>query len=111
MFRRKKTPDKSSVTATTEKKPPRRFGCAFVVINNLLLLSVIAAFIAVAYLIPAWVQDKVIPGVAAQFGLDGLSGHVRRIGIAGADLGQVRFGHESAPAVELSSLRIDYSLA
>ncbi len=112
-----KAPDNSGVkstdkiSVTIQKVPRNRFGCWFVVFNNLLLFSIIAVILLITCYLPGYIQEKVLPELSSRYGLKDFSGNVRRVGLTGADLGQVKFGDETGSSVEIASVRIDYSLS
>jgi hypothetical protein len=70
---------------------------------------VIAGTAAVAFIVPVYVESRLIPGLAARFGLAPGQVHVRRIGWWGADAGPLQFQGRGRPVLTLASLQIDYT--
>lgn len=76
-----------------------------------LLILGLALLFVVEGLLP-WYLETRIPRWAAESGLPGLRCEVRRVGLTGADLGQVVLGgDQEPPLLRCSSLQISYSLA
>lgn len=74
---------------------------------TLLVLAAIAA--TTAFILPAYVESRLIPRLAKGFGLTPEDASVRRIGWWGADMGPIRFNAGDTPAVTISAIQIDYS--
>jgi hypothetical protein len=73
---------------------------------------VVAAIVltaAVAAILPAYVQSRLIPGLAAEFGLAPGQVQVRRIGLWGADLGPIRLDSRQTGVLILASVQVDYT--
>lgn len=99
--------------ATLTRRPRKRFGCWFVLLNNLLILLLAITLLMLYYYLPAYVQRVFIPEISARYGISDLSGKVRHIGFSGADLGRIKIGESQEggeAALEIASVRADYSL-
>ena len=79
-------------------KPNKRL----VWICGCLIALVVLLPAAGAFVLPAYVQSRVIPRLAAGFGLEPEDVHVRRLGLWGADLGPIRLKARNAPALTLA---------
>lgn len=88
----------------------RRYGCGVLLISNLLLLAVIGLLTAADWYLPAYVGNRLLPQVTAAAGIKGVSAQVRRIGLTGADLADVRLELDGTRVLEVDSLRVDYIL-
>ena len=77
----------------------------------LLFLSLVLVCLLVAgyFYLPSYLESKIIPRLAAGAGLTDFSVNVRNIGFFNADLGTLRIGPPDNPAIEIRSVRIDYS--
>lgn len=73
----------------------------------ILLLATMA--FATAFILPAYVEYRLIPRLAEGFGLAPEEAGVRRIGWWGADLGPLRFNAGDATAITVEAIQIDYS--
>jgi hypothetical protein len=73
------------------------------------MVAVILLATATAFFLPAYVQSRIIPRMAAEFGLSPAEARVRRIGLWGADLGPIRLDSRQAAAVTLASVQVDYT--
>lgn len=62
-----------------------------------------------AFILPVYIQSRIIPRLAAGFGLEPMEVHVRRIGLWGADLGPIRFKIREAQALTLAAVQVDYT--
>ncbi|MGD9367875.1 MAG: hypothetical protein PVH87_19395, partial [Desulfobacteraceae bacterium] len=74
---------------------------------TLLVLAAIA--FTTAFILPAYVENRLIPRLAKGFGLTSEEASVRRIGWWGADMGPLRFDVGNTPAITISAIQIDYS--
>lgn len=72
-----------------------------------LLLATISALIA--FVLPVYVEKKLIPGLAEQIGLAPDEVQVRRIGWWGTDLGPIRLSAKNTPVFSASAIQVDYS--
>jgi hypothetical protein len=72
-----------------------------------LLLTTTSALIA--FVLPVYVEHKLMPGLIERFGLTPDQVRVRRIGWWGTDLGPIRLSAENTPAVAVSAIQVDYS--
>jgi Dicarboxylate transport len=64
---------------------------------------------AVPFILPAYVASRLIPGLAAEFGLAPKTVHVGRVGWWGADLGPLQLQGRGLPVLTLASVQIDYT--
>ncbi|MFA5204493.1 MAG: YdbH domain-containing protein, partial [Lentisphaeria bacterium] len=60
--------------------------------------------------LPGYVGGRLLPQLSAAAGIKGVSAQVRRIGLTGADLAEVRLDLDGCRVVEADSLRVDYVL-
>ncbi len=74
-----------------------------------LAVAVVVLMTAGLFVLPIYLQSRVIPRLAAGFGLTADEARVRHIGLWGADLGPIRLTAGRAPAVTLAAVQIDYS--
>lgn len=74
---------------------------------TVLVLATIA--FTTAFVLPAYVENRLIPRLAKGFGLAPEEASVRRIGWWGADMGPFRFNVGDTPAITISAIQIDYS--
>jgi|GEM_PF-1556275 len=65
--------------------------------------------LGIAWVLPVYVESKLIPQLAEDFGLAPREVVVRRIGWWGADMGPLRFGDRNAPGIDIAAVQIDYS--
>jgi hypothetical protein len=86
-------------------KPTRRA----LLIGGLATLLVIALAIAGAFVLPLYIQSRIIPRLAAGFGLVPAQVQVRRIGLWGADLGPIRLNTQHRTVLALAAVQIDYT--
>jgi len=86
-------------------KPTRRL----LVVGGLLSILVLVLVTAVAFILPAYVQSRLIPRLAAEFGLAAGQVQVRRIGLWGADLGPIRLDSRHAGVLTLAAVQVDYT--
>ncbi|MFC1513153.1 YdbH domain-containing protein [Thermodesulfobacteriota bacterium] len=69
-----------------------------------------ALFSCLQWYLPRYLETSLLPGLAEQSGLS-VTGSVRRVGLGGADLADLRIGFlPTTSFLEIDSLRIDYSL-
>ena len=81
-----------------------------IVIALLAILILIGIGLALVYAsLPAYLQNHLLPKLAADAGLDGIDLKVRRVGLFGADLAQIRIGKTSEPGLFIDSVQIDYT--
>ncbi|QSH42009.1 YdbH domain-containing protein [Lentisphaerota bacterium ZTH] len=78
-----------------------------------LMLTVIILLVAAYYYIfsfymPQYFGNHVIPRLADEAGIRGFSGKVKRVGVFGADLGQLSIGDTENPALKVESVIIRY---
>lgn len=73
------------------------------------MVAVIVLVTAAAFILPAYVQSRIIPRMAAEFGFSPAEVRVRRIGLWGADLGPIRLDSQVAGVLTLSALQVDYT--
>jgi hypothetical protein len=74
----------------------------------LILLVAIVSF-ALTLVLPVYIENRLIPQVAAAVELTPEAVNVRRIGWWGADLGPIRLSSDKAPAIAVSAIQLDYS--
>ena len=70
----------------------------------------IGLIIALYLYLPHYLESRFIPQFLAENGITEFEFKIRRIGISGADLGDLRIGSEQKPALLIRSAQIDYSL-
>jgi hypothetical protein len=80
-------------------------GAAAILIGLFLILLAAASFI-----LPRYLESRVIPKIAADAGISDYELDVRRVGLNGADLGPLRIGRDKTPALLVRSIQIDYRL-
>jgi hypothetical protein len=85
-------------------KPTRRL----LLVGGLAMVLVIV-LAAGAFVLPAYVQSRIIPRLIAGFGLEPAQVQVRRIGLWGADLGPIRLDSQQAGVLTLAAVQVDYS--
>ena len=79
------------------------------------ILAVLAAG-AASILVGAWlclpgfIEDRIVSQMGAMAGIDAFSVRVRRVGLGGIDLEDLRVGNPLRPAVQVQTLRVDYQL-
>lgn len=73
------------------------------------VLLLTATSVLVAFILPVYVESKLIPGLTERFGLTPDQVKVRRIGWWGTDLGPIRLSAENVPAISVSAIQVDYS--
>ena len=86
----------------------RRPGCLLAGINFIALIA-LAVILVIAYYLPEYIQNNVLPDLSRQLPFESFSANIRRTGILGADVGNIRMGTKGESAVRAASLRIDYS--
>ena len=74
-----------------------------------LILAAAGLAAAVALVLPAYLESRLIPNLAHGVGLSPGQIHVRHIGWWGADLGPLEFKTHGEPVVTLAAVQIDYS--
>jgi hypothetical protein len=72
-------------------------------------LLLVGLLIGAYFYLPFYLESKIIPQLAAGAGLSDFSVSVRNIGFFNADLGALRIGPRDDPAIEIRSIRVDYS--
>jgi hypothetical protein len=83
------------------------FVIIFVVLFFAVVIGVLYTF---SFVLPKFLESKIISDLEADTGISEFSFHVRELDLAGADFGDIRFGSESDPALVIRSIQIDYSL-
>lgn len=78
----------------------------FLVLFSVVLIGVLCTF---SFVLPKFLESKIISDLEADTGISEFSFHVRELDLAGADFGNIRFGSESDPALVIRSIQIDYS--
>jgi Dicarboxylate transport len=86
-------------------KPTRRA----LLIGGLVTLLVLAVATTGAFVLPIYVQSRVIPRLASGFGLVPAQVQVRRIGLWGADAGPIRLNTQNRTVLALAAVQIDYT--
>jgi Dicarboxylate transport len=86
-------------------KPTRRA----LLIGGFAILLVVALATAGAFVLPVYIQSRIIPRLVAGFGLVPAEVHVRRIGLWGADLGPIRLDNQHQTVLALAAVQIDYT--
>ena len=82
------------------------FVIIFVVLFFAVVIGVLYTF---SFVLPKFLESKIISDLEADTGISEFSFHVRELDLAGADFGNIRFGSESDPALVIRSIQIDYS--
>jgi hypothetical protein len=78
----------------------------------ILLLMLIMVFGGVVvFCLPGFLERKTFPAIFENAGLHEYGIDVRRIGIAGIDLGRVTLGDAKEPWLSIAAIQVDYSLA
>lgn len=80
----------------------------FFTILLLLLGSCLVLFIS--FLLPSYLESRLLPKIAASAGAERLSAEIRRIGATGIDIEEVSFGTRQSPFLTAGSLKVDYSI-
>jgi len=75
-----------------------------------LLLLLVAGLLLVIFYLPLYIETVVLPGLFAQAGISSFAGKVRRLGLTGADLGELALGGEGRGTILIDSVRLDYNL-
>ena len=75
-----------------------------------LAVLVVGLVAALYFYLPHYLESRIIPQFFAEAGIADFEFKIRRIGILGADLGDLRIGSEQNPALLIRSAQIDYSL-
>ena len=94
---------------------PRAMNSKHMTTRRIKLLLVTSAGLAVfglvvvSFVLPVYVESRLIPGLIHDLGLDPRQVRVRRIGLWGADLGPIEIAAGDAPLVTISAVQIDYS--
>jgi hypothetical protein len=73
------------------------------------VVVVFVVMTAGAFLLPVYVQSRIIPRLAAEFGLTPGQVHVRRIGLWGADMGPIRLDSRHVGVLTLTAVQVDYT--
>jgi hypothetical protein len=76
----------------------------------LLLLFVLGAgFFSYSFLLPRYIEKKVLPDLGLQLS-SSMAGRVYNLGLSAADFGDIILGDRQNPAVSIGSIHADYSL-
>ena len=86
----------------------KKYGRLFIWINFLLLVILCLLMYTVNFL-PQYIQNEILPDIAAKLPFDISDAKIRRVGLTGADIGNVYFWNKGGGTVEVSSVRVDYS--
>jgi hypothetical protein len=86
-------------------KPTRRA----LLIGGLVMLLVVVLVTAGVFMLPVYVQSRIIPRLAAGFGLVPAEVRVRRIGFWGADLGPIQLKAQHRAVLTLAAVQVDYT--
>jgi hypothetical protein len=73
---------------------------------SLLLAMLCAGF---SFVLPGYIEGKLVPGLSREFGLTPKEVNVRRIGLWGTDLGPIRLSADHGQTVTIAAIQIDYS--
>ncbi|MCP3965784.1 MAG: hypothetical protein GY750_18510 [Lentisphaerae bacterium] len=79
------------------------------IITSIILL-VCVYFYLFQYYMPRYFSQKVLPRLTKEAGIRGFSGKVKRVGMFGADLGQLVIGDPKNPALKVKSVIIRYKM-
>jgi len=89
---------------------PLKRNIGFITIFIVLISAVVIGVLyTVSFVLPKFLESKIISDLETDTGISEFSFHVRELDLAGADFGNVRFGSESDPALVIRSIQIDYS--
>ena len=81
-----------------------------ILIALLVILILIGIALAVGYaFLPTYLENRLLPKLAADTGLTEFDLEVRRVGLWGADLATIRLGPPSNPGLLLDNVQIDYT--
>ncbi len=86
----------------------KKYGRLFIWINFLLLVMLCLLMYAVNFL-PQYIQNEILPDIAAKLPFDISDAKIRRVGLTGADIGNIYLWNKGGGTVEVSSVRVDYS--
>ena len=75
-----------------------------------LAVLVVGLGVALYFYLPHYLESRIIPQFFAEAGIADFEFKIRRIGILGADLSDLRIGSEQNPALLIRSAQIDFSL-
>ncbi len=78
-------------------------------IGAVFILLLLVYLAGTAFLLPGYVETRLIPDLTRRLGLDARQVHVRRIGWLGTDLGPIEIAANRTPLVSVAAIQIDYS--
>jgi len=76
----------------------------------LLLIFAVVGLWAWFWLLPGMISDRLVPEYAAKLGFDNLRFNIRRIGIDGTDIENIRVTGRDSGKLGIDSLRLDYQV-
>ena len=72
-------------------------------------LLAIGLLAAIHWVLPPYVETRIIPRLAEILGLEPESVGVRRVGLWGADIGPIRFNGKGSPVISIAAIQVDYT--
>jgi len=61
------------------------------------------------HLLPAYLETRILPGIAAQNGIGWKTGRIRHIGLTGFDAGPVIIGGDGNTGISVDAIHVDYT--
>jgi hypothetical protein len=92
----------------SDQTPKRKFRWPWAV--AVLAIALLSGVLLVQWTLPAYLESRLLPEIAGEFGLTAQRIDIRRIGLGGADLGPVILSRDGRPSVEIETIRLDFSL-
>jgi hypothetical protein len=80
-----------------------------IVFVALLILTGAGLFFLTSYLLPGFVESKIISILKKDVGISEFTLNLRKLDLAGADLGPLHLGSRQNPALIIRSIQVDYS--
>lgn len=77
-----------------------------IVLGSLLFFSIV--FACIYFSMPGYVESSILPKISQQMGIP-IHCDVRRIGLTGIDLGDIKLGDSATDPIFVESVRLDYS--
>jgi len=87
-------------------KPKIAFSLGLLFLLAVLLIGLVAG---IYLFLPHYLETRILPQLVAETGISDVAFKVRSIGLFGADLGEIRIGSQSNPALLIRSVQLDYS--
>jgi Dicarboxylate transport len=95
-------------TKKTKKPLKQRLGRVFIWVNFLLLV-LLCLVLYVIYFLPQYLQHEVLPDAVSSLPFDISDAKIRRVGLSGADIGNIYLWNKGGGSIEIASMRVDYS--